>query len=121
MFFQGGGEILGPWESTIQGDNLAMSFYALGTSIILERLKLTSPTASQISLADDITGTGKILDLRIHWDAIISEGKKLPMNQKAMPMNQKAASSFKVQVTSIMQIIFSKTLVLNLLVKESAT
>ena len=98
-----------------------MSFYALGTSIILERLKLTSPTASQISLADDITGTGKILDLRIQWDAIISEGKKLPMNQKAMPMNQKAASSFKVQVTSIMQIIFSKTLVLNLLVKESAT
>ena len=114
MFFQGGGEILGPWESTIQGDNLAMSFYALGTSIILERLKLTSPTASQISLADDITGNGKILDLRIQWDAIISEGKKLPMNQKA-------ASSFNVQVTSIMQIIFSKTLVLNLLVKESAT
>ena len=67
---------MGPWESTIQGDNLAMLFYALGTSIILDRLKLTSPTTSQISLADDITGTGKILDLRIRWDVIISEGKK---------------------------------------------
>ena len=64
MFIQGEGEILAV-ESTTQGDNLAMSFYALGTSILLDRLKLTSPTTSQVSFADDITGAGKILDLRI--------------------------------------------------------
>ena len=76
MFIQGGEEILFV-EGTTQGDNLAMLFYALSTSILLDRLKLTSPTTSQVSLADDITGTGKILDLRILWDTIISEGKKV--------------------------------------------
>ena len=44
MFIQGGGEIFSV-ESTTQGDNLAMLFYALGTSILLHRLKLTSPTS----------------------------------------------------------------------------
>ena len=72
---QGGGEILSV-EGTTQGDNLAMSLYALGTSILLDRLKLISPTTNQVNLADDITGTGKILHLRIWWDTIISEGKK---------------------------------------------
>ena len=75
MFIQGGEEILS-LEGTTQGDNLAMPFYALGISILLERLKLISPTTSQVSLADDITGARKILDLRIWWDTIISEGKK---------------------------------------------
>ena len=76
MFIQSGEEILSV-ESTTQGDNLAMSFYALGTSILLDRLKRISPTTSQVSLTDDITGAEKILDLRIRWDTIISEGKKL--------------------------------------------
>ena len=48
----------------------------LGTSIILGRPKLISPTTSQVTLADDITGAGKILDLSIWWDTTISEGKK---------------------------------------------
>ena len=76
MFIQSGEEILSV-ESTTQGDNLAMSFYAIGTSILLDRLKRISPTTSQVSLADDITGAEKILDLRIRWDTIISEGEKL--------------------------------------------
>ena len=38
MFIQGGREILSV-EETTQGDHLAMSFYALGTSILLDRLK----------------------------------------------------------------------------------
>ena len=75
MFIQNGGEILSV-EGTTQGDNLAMSFYALGTSILLDRLKLISPTASQVNLADDIAGAGKILDLGIWWDTIISKEKK---------------------------------------------
>ena len=75
MFFQGGGKELSV-EGIAQVDNLAMSFYALGTSILLERLKLTSQSTSQVSLADDIKCTIKILDLRIWWDTMISEGKK---------------------------------------------
>ena len=75
MFIQNGGKILSV-EGATQVDNLAMSFYALGTSILLDRLKLISPTASQVNLADDIAGAGKILDLGIWWDTIISKEKK---------------------------------------------
>ena len=64
MIFQGGEEIISV-EGTAQGDNLAISFYALGTSKLLHRLKLTSPTTTQVSLANDITDAGKILDLRM--------------------------------------------------------
>ena len=76
MFIQGGGEILSV-EGTTQGDNLAMSFYALGISILLDRLKISSPNTRQVGLADDITGAGKIHDLRLWWDTIIMEGKKV--------------------------------------------
>ena len=64
MFLQDRGEILSV-EGTTQVDNLAMSFYSLGTSMLLDKLKLTSPATSQVSLADDITDAGRILDLRI--------------------------------------------------------
>ena len=40
-----------------------MWLYALGSSIVLDGLKLTSPTTSQVSLADEIRDAGKILDL----------------------------------------------------------
>ena len=53
-----------------------MPFHALGTSILLDRLKIISRTTSQVSLADDITDAGKILDLGIWWNMTISEGKK---------------------------------------------
>ena len=45
-------------EGTTQGDNLAMSFYALGTIPILNRLQISSPNVSHVCLADDITGAG---------------------------------------------------------------
>ena len=75
MFIQGGGEILSVEGTTIARRHLAMSFYAPGTSMLLDRLKLISPITSQVSLADDIISAEKILDLRIWWDTIISEGK----------------------------------------------
>ena len=54
MFILGKGE-LPSVENTTQGNNLAMSFYTLGTSILLDKLKVTSPTVRYFSLADDIT------------------------------------------------------------------
>ena len=69
MFIEGGGEILSVLPMVIIQPCLV-------SSIILGRLKLISPTTSQASLADDITGAGKTLDLRIWWDTIISEDKK---------------------------------------------
>ena len=61
-----GGEELRSQEGTTQGDNLAMSFYGLATSVLLHKLKL----------ADDVMGAGLIRDLREWWDNVIVEGKR---------------------------------------------
>ena len=63
-------------EGTTQGDNLAMPFYALGTSILLYQLRQTTPNVKQIWLADDATGAGTIQQLKGWWDAVIDLGNK---------------------------------------------
>lgn len=54
-----------------------MSFYTLGTSILLDIQKVIPPSVRQASLADDITGAGKLNDLETCWDNVISEGKNI--------------------------------------------
>ena len=71
-----GGRDIFSVEGTTQGDNLAMAFYALGTSPLLKTLSMTSPSVSQVSLADDITGAGKLEDLKVWWDSLTGEGAK---------------------------------------------
>ena len=56
-------------EGTTQGDNLAMSFYALGTATLFNYLLISSPNVKIVCLAGDITGAGT-------WPTIISEGSK---------------------------------------------
>ena len=63
-------------EKTTQGDNLAMSFYALGIIPILDLLKDKIKTVKNVSLADDITGAGKLSDLKVWWEVLIEEGRK---------------------------------------------
>ena len=53
-------------EGTTQGDNLAMSFYAIGIAPIIEHLRLSTPLVKNVAL-DDITGTGKISVLKSWW------------------------------------------------------
>ena len=57
-----GKEILSQ-EGTTQGDNLAMSFYALSTVLMQQKLRSIS-TVKQVWLADDATGAGKITNLK---------------------------------------------------------
>ena len=64
-------------DGTNQGDSLAMFFYALGTSMLLEILKMTSPAVRQVSLAGDITDPDKLNILKTWWDNVISEGKEI--------------------------------------------
>ena len=61
---------------TTQGDNLAMAFYALGTTPLVNTLQITSPEVRQVCLADDISGAGSLDDLITWWKNVISEGKK---------------------------------------------
>ena len=71
-------------EGTTQGDNLAMAFYALGTTPLVNYLRLTSSRIKMVCLADDVTGAGKFQDLRKWWDTVVEFGAKLGyyVNQK---------------------------------------
>ena len=75
MFIVNGGEIWSA-EGTTQGDTLAMAFYGLSTKPILDRLQSQIADVSQVWLADDATGAGKLENLKLWWDAIQTEGVK---------------------------------------------
>ena len=75
LFIVNGGEIQSS-EGTTQGDTLAMAFYGLGTNPILQQLKTNVPHVSQVWLADDATGAGKLHSLNTWWDQIQQEGIK---------------------------------------------
>ena len=53
-----------------------MGFYALGTNTILQTLNTRVEDISQVWLADDATGVGKLEPLRKWWDLIKTEGVK---------------------------------------------
>ena len=71
LFISGGGEILS-MERTTQGDNLAMSFYAVGASVQI----YSNNTARQIWLADDASAGGKLDQLKTWWENVIREGER---------------------------------------------
>ena len=62
-------------EGTTQGDNLAMSSYALNTVLLQQSLRRI-PSVKQVWLADDATGAGTIENLKLWWDLVIAEGRK---------------------------------------------
>ena len=61
-------------ECTNKGDNLAMSFHAIGTPL-LRSLKIKCPDVKHISLAD-VVDAGKVKNLKIWWDKLVSQGQK---------------------------------------------
>ena len=63
-------------DGTTQGDDLAMVFYALGTTPLINTSQIPSSEVRQVCLADDISGAGSLDDLIIWWKSVISEGKK---------------------------------------------
>ena len=62
-------------EGTTQGDNLAMSLFALATLPILQHLERLT-IAWQVWLADDATAVGTLARLQHWWRLIVEEGKK---------------------------------------------
>ena len=86
LFITGGGEIAST-EGTTQGDALAMPFYGISITPIINTLRLkfqhldnttqqTTFSVSQVWLADDATAAGKLQKLKEWWVTIIEEGKK---------------------------------------------
>ena len=61
-FICGGGETLSQ-EGTTQGDPLAMPWYSVNTSIMIQNLRAHCPMVKQVWLADDSAGGGRIAQL----------------------------------------------------------
>ena len=66
-----GGTEVQSTEGTTQGDNLALSFYALETVEIQNCLRITASEIKQVWLADDATGAGSLESLKKWWINII--------------------------------------------------
>ena len=75
LFIRGGGEILSR-EGTTQADPLAMPWYALNTSIMIQKLRDHYPLVKQVWLADDLAGGGSIVQLYNWYKYLSKEGQK---------------------------------------------
>ena len=73
LIILGGAEIQSS-EGTTQGDNLAMSSYALATVEIQNRLRITASEVKQVWFADDATGAGLLESLKKWCINIIEKG-----------------------------------------------
>ena len=74
LFVTGGKEMLSQ-EGTTQGDPLAMAWYSLATTTLIEHLHNEVESVSQVWLADDAAGAGKVDQLKKWFTALSSAGK----------------------------------------------
>ena len=63
-------------EGTTQGDPLAMPWYSVNTSIMIQSLRLNIPEVKQVWLADDSAGGGRLINLYSWLKHLEEEGKK---------------------------------------------
>ena len=76
LIISGGKEILSK-EGTTQGDNLAMPFYGLGMTFVQTSIRFTKTHVKQVWLADDATGGGTLVNLKVWWDLMIESGSRM--------------------------------------------
>jgi len=62
-FFICGGDQIFSQEGTTQGDPLAMPWYSVNTSFIIQSVRTSTPGIKQVWLADDSAGGGQIVQL----------------------------------------------------------
>ena len=84
MFIVGGKEIKSS-EGTTQGDPIAMAAYGIGLTPLLDILSSddVDEVWKQVAFADDISGAGKVIFLRVWWDLINKYGPLLGYFPKA--------------------------------------
>ena len=75
LFITGGGEIASR-EGTTRGHPLAMPWYSVNTTSLIQILRLIIPNVKQAWLADDSAGSGTITSLYDWYKRLSSEGKK---------------------------------------------
>ena len=74
LFVAGGKTILSR-EGTTQGDPMAMPWYSLSTTILIDALHESVPEVKQVWLADDASAAGSLVSLRNWFDKLEREGK----------------------------------------------
>ena len=53
-----------------------MAAYALGLTPLLDHLQSFKRNVKQFAFADDLTGAGKLEEIKIWWDTLMTEGPK---------------------------------------------
>jgi len=79
LFVLGGKEIRS-MEGTTQGDPPSMAFYAIGLLPLIWCLAESNDPAKQVAYADDLTGGGKLSQLKRWLDAIVENGPRMGYN-----------------------------------------
>ena len=70
-------KVLESAEGTTQGDPVAMAMYALGLSVLQDEIRYSKTQVKQVAYADDLSGAGKISDLREWWDTVNTTGPEI--------------------------------------------
>ena len=68
------GKVLKSAEGTTQGDPVAMAMYAIGMSVLQDVIGHEKTNVKQVAYADDLSGAGKISDLKKWWGMIRDNG-----------------------------------------------
>ena len=76
LFICGGGEILSQ-EGTTQGDPLAMPWYSVNASVMIQSLRTRTPGVIQVWLADDPAGGGQIVPLYNWYSHLTQEERSM--------------------------------------------
>lgn len=67
-------KVLKSMEGTTQGDPVAMAMYALGLSVLQQVISYEKTSVKQVAYADDLSGAGKITDLKKWWGLVNDNG-----------------------------------------------
>ncbi|KAG0710229.1 hypothetical protein GWK47_023244 [Chionoecetes opilio] len=70
-------------EGTTQGDPVAMAMYALGLSVLKDVISYEKTHVKQVAYADDLSGAGKITDLKEWWNLVNDNGPIIGYTPKA--------------------------------------
>ena len=70
------GKELRSHEGTTQGDPTAMATYALGLTPLLDHLQSVKRSVEHVAFGDDLAGAGKLEEIKIWWDTLITGGPK---------------------------------------------
>ena len=64
-------------EGTTQGDPIAMAAYALGLSVLQNKISQNNTGAKHTAYTDDLVGAGKLQEIKNLWDEICKHGPPL--------------------------------------------